>query len=66
MLRVWAATGVLVLRPTDQSTKKSSASSRPTRNRDGGATGAALRTVYQRTVEEAVPAEMLDLLNKLS
>jgi hypothetical protein len=27
--------------------------------------GAALRSVYQRTVEEAVPAEMLDLLGKL-
>ena len=27
--------------------------------------GAALRTVYQRTVEEAIPAEMLDLLGKL-
>ena len=27
--------------------------------------GAALRGVYQRTVEEAIPAEMLDLLGKL-
>ncbi len=27
--------------------------------------GAALRTVYQRTVEEAIPSEMLDLLGKL-
>jgi hypothetical protein len=27
--------------------------------------GAALRTVYQRTVEEEVPSEMLDLLGKL-
>ena len=27
--------------------------------------GSALRTVYQRAVEEAVPAEMLDLLGKL-
>jgi len=27
--------------------------------------GAALRTVYQRTVEEAIPPEMLDLLSKL-
>jgi hypothetical protein len=27
--------------------------------------GAALRSVYQRTVEEAVPDEMLDLLGKL-
>ncbi|MEG3088595.1 NepR family anti-sigma factor [Sphingomonas sp. PB4P5] len=27
--------------------------------------GAALRTVYQKTVEEHIPAEMLDLLGKL-
>jgi hypothetical protein len=27
--------------------------------------GAALRGVYPRTVEEAIPAEMLDLLGKL-
>lgn len=27
--------------------------------------GAALRTVYQKTVEESIPSEMLDLLGKL-
>ncbi|MES2753594.1 MAG: NepR family anti-sigma factor [Pseudomonadota bacterium] len=27
--------------------------------------GAALRSVYQKTVEEQVPSEMLDLLGKL-
>ena len=27
--------------------------------------GAALRTVYQKTVEESIPMEMLDLLGKL-
>ncbi|MEO5867209.1 MAG: NepR family anti-sigma factor [Sphingomonas sp.] len=27
--------------------------------------GAALRTVYQRTVDEAIPADLLDLLGKL-
>ena len=27
--------------------------------------GAALRTVYQKTVEEQIPSEMLDLLGKL-
>lgn len=27
--------------------------------------GAALRKVYQHAVEEAIPAEMLDLLGKL-
>ena len=29
-------------------------------------TGAALRSVYQKTVDEMVPDEMLDLLGKLS
>lgn len=29
------------------------------------AMGPALRSVYQRTVEEAIPPEMLDLLSKL-
>ena len=28
-------------------------------------TGAALRSVYQKTVDEAVPDEMLDLLGRL-
>ncbi len=28
--------------------------------------GAALRTAYQNTVEEAVPADLLDLLGKLN
>ena len=27
--------------------------------------GAALRTVYQKTVDESVPPEMLDLLSRL-
>lgn len=27
--------------------------------------GSALRSVYQRTVEETIPPEMLDLLSKL-
>ncbi|MEN2785686.1 NepR family anti-sigma factor [Sphingomonas qilianensis] len=27
--------------------------------------GSALRTVYQKTVEESIPPEMLDLLGKL-
>lgn len=30
-----------------------------------GDMGAALRTVYQKTVEETIPAELLDLLGKL-
>lgn len=28
--------------------------------------GTALRSVYQRTVEEEIPQEMLDLLNRLT
>lgn len=27
--------------------------------------GAALRSIYEKTVDETVPAEMLDLLGKL-
>lgn len=27
--------------------------------------GTALRTVYQRTIDEAIPADLLDLLGKL-
>ena len=27
--------------------------------------GSALRSIYQKTIEESVPAEMLDLLGKL-
>jgi hypothetical protein len=30
-----------------------------------GSVGRALRTVYQQTVDEDIPAEMLDLLGKL-
>ena len=37
----------------------------PTDRRDRDA-GAALRSVYQKTVEEAVPDDLLDLLGKLS
>lgn len=32
---------------------------------DEGNVGQVLRTVYQRTVDEAIPSEMLDLLRKL-
>ena len=34
-------------------------------SRTAGAMGQALRGVYQKTVEEAIPDEMLDLLGKL-
>ncbi len=57
------------MRSGDDSSKKPSTA----RTADAGAKaqgkdrdmGAALRTVYQRTVEEAIPPEMLDLLGKL-
>jgi hypothetical protein len=45
-----------------------SAEARPTRKRKsggGGEVGDALRTVYQRTINEDIPPEMLDLLGKL-
>jgi hypothetical protein len=32
----------------------------------GGNVGSALRTVYDQTVNEAIPGEMLDLLGKLA
>ena len=39
---------------------------RPTKRRPPAAEfGQALKTVYQRTVEEDIPPEMLDLLGKL-
>jgi len=41
---------------------KTSAAKVPAKDRD---MGTALRTVYQKTVEEAVPDEMLALLGKL-
>jgi len=43
-------------RPTGKGGKQ------PSRSHD---MGSALRTVYQQTVEENVPAEMMDLLGKL-
>jgi hypothetical protein len=60
------ATGVSILRPGNYPSKKLAPSAKPQRKRDGHDTGAALRSVYQQTVAEAIPAEMLDLLDKLS
>lgn len=49
--------------------KTSAASRRQGRNgprsSDDGHVSQVLRTVYQRTVEEDIPPEMLDLLSKL-
>lgn len=50
----------------DQSLKKPKASPpRVDKRSDDPQMGAALRSVYQKTVEEAVPDEFLDLLSKL-
>lgn len=45
-------------------TRKPTASKDKT-GKDGRDVGAALRSVYQKTVEEKVPDEFLDLLGKL-
>lgn len=37
----------------------------PSSSKEGSEVSSALRTVYQRAVEEDIPAEMLDLLRKL-
>lgn len=49
----------------EKPTNKSGAPSTPPAGTDP-ATGVALRSVYQQTVEERIPDEMLDLLGKLS
>ena len=53
------------MRSGDESSKKprtAKAAKVQSKDRD---MGAALRTVYQKTVDESVPPEMLDLLSKL-
>lgn len=44
--------------PVDESTKSAAI--------DDSNIGSALRSVYQQTINEDIPAEMLDLLNKLT
>ncbi|MBY0582538.1 MAG: hypothetical protein K2P68_06410 [Sphingomonas sp.] len=58
--------GDWILRSGNKPLKKSDKSSAAERPRDGRDAGAVLRSVYQQTVEETIPAEMLDLLNKLA
>ncbi|HEX7783346.1 MAG TPA: NepR family anti-sigma factor [Sphingobium sp.] len=36
-----------------------------THNSENSAVGTVLKSVYQKAVDEAIPAEMLDLLSKL-
>ena len=42
-----------------------SVQSKSKRRKPNGEVGAALRSVYERTIEERIPPEMLDLLGKL-
>ena len=49
----------------DQNDKGSKPDERAAKRPENPAMGVALRTVYQKTVEEAVPDEFLDLLSKL-
>ena len=52
------------LRSGDESSKKPPSARAKVQSKDRDM-GAALRTVYQKTVDESVPSEMLDLLGKL-
>lgn len=55
-----------VITPLDAPNKKAPArKKRVPASSDDSAVGQVLRTVYQRAVDEAIPAEMLDLLSKL-
>ncbi|GAA0306880.1 hypothetical protein GCM10009087_16040 [Sphingomonas oligophenolica] len=55
-----------ILRSGDDSSKKPRAArSAKVQNKDRDM-GAALRSVYQKTVNETIPPEMLDLLGKLN
>ena len=49
----------------DDRDKKLKARSAPADKSANPPMGAALRSVYQQTVEEKIPDEMLDLLSKL-
>lgn len=51
---------------SDRTTSKKAPGKRSTKPRaDDQAMGHALRTVYQQTIDEQIPREMLDLLGKL-
>jgi hypothetical protein len=53
-------------RKTDLASEVSAANSfRPRKKRAPSEVGSALRSAYQRMVEEDIPPEMLDLLGKL-
>ena len=54
-------------RKSDDEASASAEQRRPARRRkdDSSEVGDALRTVYQRAIDEDIPPEMLDLLGKL-
>ncbi len=58
--------GGLLELPSDKDRKTSSRKSPAKVQSKDRDMGAALRSAYQRTVDESVPDEMLDLLNKLA
>lgn len=58
-------TGGTDLRSADVTSKKPPAGRAAKVHNKDRDMGAALRGVYQKTVEEAIPSEMLDLLGKL-
>ena len=55
-----------ILRSGDDSSKKPQAARAAKVQSKDRDMGAALRSVYQKTVDETVPPEMLDLLGKLN
>jgi hypothetical protein len=57
--------GGTILRSGDESSKKPRAAKAARVQSKDRDMGAALRTVYQKTVDETIPRDLLDLLSKL-
>jgi hypothetical protein len=55
----------LALSDEKKGRKKTGTAGGPSKTGPTRDVGGALRSVYQRTIEEEIPAEMLDLLGKL-
>jgi len=51
--------------PSDSGNSRDTGAKRRRKASESAEVGQALRTIYDRTVNEAIPAEMLDLLGKL-
>lgn len=47
------------------SSRKAAGTTRPISKGSGDTVGTVLRSVYSKAVQEDIPSEMLDLLNKL-